>query len=65
MGTHSNVVVSKKRRSGYAVFAVLLIGANNCGEPDSADQDEFRRDPSPGERTTAGLRARAWWIPCA
>ena len=32
MGTHSNVVVSR-RRSGYAVVAVLLIGASGCGEP--------------------------------
>ena len=32
MGTHSNVVVSR-RRSGCAVVAVLLIGASGCGEP--------------------------------
>jgi hypothetical protein len=30
MGTHSNVGVSR-RRSGYAVAAVLLMGANSCG----------------------------------
>ena len=32
MGPHSNVVVSR-RRSGCAAVAVLLTGANGCGEP--------------------------------
>lgn len=32
MGTHPNVVVSR-RRSAYAVVAMLLIGASGCGEP--------------------------------